>query len=376
MIFFGIIKNVFIFAPYFCYTKVKRMRCNSSNTTKRPTIGFIVYYSAFFLLCLFPLKGFSQDGDRTVDALVEMGFENVGWADDGNERIYTLQNSAYRLNGVGIGKAVDVIREIGLPEGKPCRIIVLDNNIPQISLCFLPVWEDSVYTGERRDWHVSYDLGGTWKKMRKVKKKNSSLFKVDILVYPQLSFKNLIITQIYQALFDLSPAIEVSLWKGMKLTGQLVIPVYNDGYGRLEEVVHPGHLTVSQSFRLPYNVFGKLTAGFFNASQYGVDLDMAYRFPDERFSLLARVGATGNGYWDAFTYHYDPTITFTWSLGGSFYWPLYNTQFNLKVEQYLQKEVGAKFEVIRHFRYCSIGLYAMKAKGININGRFLCAVGF
>lgn len=368
MIFFGIIKNVFIFAPYFCYTKVKRMRCSSSNTTKRPTIGFIVYYSAFFLLCLFPLKGFSQDGDRTVDALVEMGFENVGWADDGNERIYTLQNSAYRLNGVGIGKAVDMIREIGLPEGKPCRIIVLDNNIPQISLCFLPVWGDSVYTGERRDWHVSYDLGGTWKKMRKVKKKNSSLFKVDILVYPQLSFKNLIITQIYQALFDLSPAIEVSLWKGMKLTGQLVIPVYNDGYGRLEEVVHPGHLTVSQSFRLPYNIFGKLTAGLFNASQYGVDLDMAYRFPDERFSLLARVGATGNGYWDAFTYHYDPTITFTWSLGGSFYWPLYNTQFNLKVERYLQKEVGAKFEVIRHFRYCSIGLYAMKAKGINING--------
>jgi hypothetical protein len=147
-----------------------------------------------------------------------------------------------------------------------------------------------------------------------------------------------------------------------------VIPVYNDGYGRLEEVVHPGHLTVSQSFRLPYNIFGKLTAGLFNASQYGVDLDMAYRFPDERFSLLARVGATGNGFWDAFTYHYDPTITFTWSLGGSFYWPLYNTQFNLKVERYLQKEVGAKFEVIRHFRYCSIGLYAMKAKGINING--------
>ncbi len=64
------------------------------------------------------------------------------------------------------------------------------------------------------------------------------MFKIDVLVYPQLAFKNLVITQIYQVLFDLSPAIEVSLWKGMKLTAQLKIPVYNDGYGRFEDKVH------------------------------------------------------------------------------------------------------------------------------------------
>lgn len=100
--------------------------------------------------------------------------------------------------------------------------------------------------------------------------KNSSLFKVDVLVYPQLAFRNLLLTQIYQVLFDLSPAVEVSLWKGMKLTGQLKIPVYNDGYGSYEDKIHPGHLTISQRFRLPYNVFGKVTMGYFNADRYGV----------------------------------------------------------------------------------------------------------
>ena len=89
---------------------------------------------------------------------------------------------------------------------------------------------------ERDDWNVSYELGDTWKNARKIKLKNSSLFKIDVLVYPQLAFKNLVITQIYQVLFDLSPAIEVSLWKGMKLTAQLKIPVYNDGYGKYEAV--------------------------------------------------------------------------------------------------------------------------------------------
>lgn len=327
-----------------------------------------MHSAVFFLFCLLPIKGWSQTESAAVNALVEMGFENVACSDEADERVYVLQNSTYRLNGVGIGKAVDVIQKMGLPDKKVCRIIVLDNNIPQISLCYHPIIGDTVPEVERRDWNVSYDLGDSWNAVRKVKKKNSSLFKVDVLVYPQLSFKNMIITQIYQALFDLSPAVEVSFWKGMKLTGQVVIPVYNDGYGVLEEKVHPGHVTVSQSFRLPYNIFGKLTAGFFNAYQYGVDLNLTYRFKDERFSLLGRLGVTGMGYWDGFTFHYDPTMTLTWTMGGSFYWPLYNTQFNLKLEQYLLKEVGVKFEVMRHFRYCTIGFYAVKAKNVNING--------
>ena len=48
---------------------------------------------------------------------------------------------------------------------------------------------------ERDDWNVSYELGDTWKNARKIKLKNSSLFKIDILVYPEFSFKNVIITK-------------------------------------------------------------------------------------------------------------------------------------------------------------------------------------
>lgn len=317
------------------------------------------------ILCLLMLFGLpyievvAQTND-VVNVLVEMGFENVGCTEDDEERVYVLQNSAYRANGVGIAKAVDVIQKQGLPNYKPCRIVVLDNNVPQLSLYYRPIVGDAVSQATRNDWNVSYDLGDSWEKIRKIKTKNSSLFKVDVLVYPQVALKNLIINQIYQVLFHLSPAVEVSFWKGMKLTAQLKIPVYNDGYGMLEDKIHPGHLTLSQRFRLPYNVFGKLTLGYFNADQYGVDLDLMRPFKDERFSLLFRLGYTGTGYWNGFTLHYDPTMTWTWSVGGGFYWPQYNTQFSLKVEQYQMKDRGVRFEMIRQFRYCAIGFYAMK----------------
>ena len=297
------------------------MRYKNSNIRKCLTTKTIAQCAAFFLFCLLPLKGVCQTGESTVNTLVEMGFENVGWTEDEKERVYVLQNSAYRLQGVGIGKAIDVIQKMGLPGEKPCRVIVLDNNIPQISLYYHPVKGDTTAVAERKDWNVSYDLGDTWKQTGKIKKKNSSLFKVDILVYPQLAFKNLVINQIYQVLFDLSPAIEVSLWKGMKLTGQLKIPIYNDGYGIYEDKVHPGHLTISQSFRLPYDIFGKVTVGYFNTDRYGFDIDIVRPFKDERFAALLRLGYTGIGYWDSFKLHYDPTMTFTWSVGASFFGP-------------------------------------------------------
>lgn len=330
----------------------------------------IAQCAAFFLFCLFPLKGTCQTGEEVVDALVKMGFENVGWTEDDHERVYVLENSTYRIQGVGIGKAIDVIQERGLSESKTCRVVVLNNNVPQISLSYHPIKGDTVPQVERRDWNVSYELGDTWKEARKIKLKNRSLFKIDVLVYPQLAFKNLILTQIYQVLFDLSPAIEVSLWKGMKLTAQVKFPVYNDGYGIYEGKIHPGHLTISQRFRLPYNIFGRVTAGYFNMDRYGIDADFVHPFKDERFAAMLRLGYTGIGFWDGFTLHYDPTMTFTWSVGGSFFWTKYNTQFTVQAQQFLYKEVGVKAEMIRHFRYCSIGFYAMKAQEARFNGGF------
>jgi hypothetical protein len=79
---------------------------------------------------------------------------------------------------------------------------------------------------------------------------------------------------------------------------------------------------------------------------------------------------TGIGYWDAFHYHYDKDLVLTWSLGANFYWPEYNTQFSLKGEQYFLGERGVKFEMIRHFRYASVGFYAMKAQYAKSNGGF------
>lgn len=334
----------------------------SNNTTVRKAM--------LLLCCLLALRGYCQTGEETVNTLIQMGFENVGWSEDAKERVYVMENVAYRLNGVGIGKAVDVVQRMGLPDKKPCRLIFLDNNVPQISLYYQPIIGDTVPDANRADWDVSYNLGDNWRSSTKGKKANSSLFKVDVVVYPELSLKNLVITQIYQVLFNLSPAIEVSLWKGMKLTAQMVFPVYNDGYGKRADKIHPGFLTAQQVVRLPHNIWSTLTIGAYNGGRYGADLKLFHPFKDERFSIEGRVGLTGTYYWNGFEYVYGTKQRMTWSLGGSFYWPQFNVQASIKAEQYLLGEKGVRVDIIRHFRYTSIGFYAMKADGAKANGGF------
>jgi hypothetical protein len=340
------------------------------------TLAFRFWFYAIATILSFgipeTMKG--QDiliGNETIEELIGMGFENVRCAENENERIYTIENNVYKAQGVGIAKAIEIIQRQGLPSGKRCKVIVTHLEVPEMSLTYHPSnSNDSFSTNGNIGWETSYDVDG-WKEVRKEKAKNSSRYKVDILVYPQLSYKNLIITQIYQALFTLNPAVEVSFWPGMKFTGQLIVPIYNDGYSIYQDKVHPGFITLSQRFRLPYNIKGKATIGYFNADRYGMDLMFFRPFKaDERFSLEGRLGYVGIGYWDGFKLHYDTDMSLTWTIGANFYWPRYNTQFSLKGEQYLMKDRGVKFEMIRHFRYASIGFYAMKGKDANSNGGF------
>lgn len=342
---------------------MERMFFNLQTTHYR-CIGFII--ALFSSLVMWGQSGTS----KAVEELISHGFENVRWVEDEEECIYTIENNVYKAQGVGIAQALDIIQKYGLSTKKRCKVIVTHLEVPELSLTYHPNECDTTDVADKRQWETSYEVEDSWDSIKKGKAKNSSRFKVDILVYPQLSFKNLIITQIYQVLFTLNPAIEVSLWPGMKFTGQLILPVYNDGYGYLQDKVHPGFITLSQRFRLPFNIKGMATIGYFNADRYGADLQLFYPFKDERFSLEGRIGSVAIGYWDGFNLHYDTEFSTTWSLGANFYWPRYNTSFSLKGEQYLMGEKGMKFEMIRHFRYASVGFYAQKAKEANSNGGF------
>ena len=318
--------------------------------------------------------------------LVEAGFANVRAVQTPEFTVYTVENDYYKIPAEGFARAVQIIEGGGLDEDRPVKIIGTSYKVPEITLTYDP------QTGR---WDATKRLDASWDAVRGQPKLNDSFGKLDINVYPQVSLKNLIITQVYQSLWQLSPAFEVSLWPGGKISAQIKIPIVNDGYGVTESLVHPGFLTVSQRFRDPWhlNVFGKVTAGIFNANRIGAALELAYWFPNERFWVDTKMG-----YLDLVRFGYPNVITegvspyppagippgfwlhtnanpdwrFVWNLAVNYYNPSLQTQFLLRGERFLLGDFGVKFEMIRHFRHCSVGFYAMKGtdKAAHTNGGF------
>ena len=347
--------------------KYCRLMSNNGLRKRIKRISFVV------LGVLCPLLSVAQSGEETTDLLVKMGFENVSWAEDEQERVYVIENSAYRLTGVGIGKAIDEIQKYGLPEGgKLCRIIVLDNNVPQVSLCCnAPDGEGKELS--RKDWNVSYDLGKSWEMVKGRKRKNSSLFKVDVLVYPDFSFQNGRLSVPYQVNLNINPTLQASLWKGGKLTAQLVVPVVNDFGEYVNKEIRPGFVTLSQTVRLPYNIFLTGTVGFFNNDRAGVDLSGKMYLNNGNWWVDGRVSYTVEGLWgewviekgewkrkNRFLFAYERSrAQVTGQLGINYYWKRFDTQLAFRGESFIEGDYGVRFDMIRHFKYCSIGFYGM-----------------
>lgn len=317
------------------------------------------------LACIFFLVNVvcgaqENNTDETVQKLVDAGFVNVRAVEANGQIIYTIQNDAYKLQASGIAKALQIIDAENNSDGKVCKVIATYLGIPQVTLTYNP---------SAGSWKTTYRLDESWNAVKHEEMANVSYGKADIVVYPSLALKNLIINQVYQTLWQLNPAFEVSLWKGMKFTAQVKIPVHVkkfSGYD-YESEVHPGMITLSQRFRLPGNVFMRATGGILGGYRYGIDLEAKYPLPNERFSLEGNITYSGEGQfrhgWD---YVYKEFPDWTWSIGANYFWKPANTQFSLKVCQFLwssaavPQDRGVKFEMIRHFRGASIGFYAEK----------------
>ena len=308
---------------------------------------------------------FCQDVDSVALVLSREGFFNVRSAETDSMVVFTIENDRYKIQSEGVARAVSIIEGAGLAAEKPVRLIVTEYKTPQISVNFDP---------GIGDWKATTRLDEGWDLVRKQKKLNDSFGKVSIVVYPQVALKNLIINQVYQSLWVLSPALEVSLWPGMKFSYQLQFPIFNDGYGRYESKIHPSMITLSQRFRDPWNlnITGRLSVGTFSGARFGAALQLKYYFPNERFSLDGQAAYLGVYYFDSFNLHFDAkNMAFRWNVAANYYDPNYQTQFTLRMQKFLQGDLGIKFEMIRHFKHCSIGVYAMKGlDGGKTNGGF------
>lgn len=293
--------------------------------------------------------------------LTNNGFMNVRCAEDEQGIICTIENDEYKVEALGIRHAIELISQDSTLAKKPCTLIVLKNNVPQVA-----VKSNSDLNG----WDVTYDLPDGWKERLKGKEKaNSSLFKTDVVVYPQVMFASYVINSVYWYAFELAPAIQMQLWPGARMVAQVVIPVLNDRYYDDMKVV-PGSLVLQQNFRLPGNIRGRASLGYFSQASMGGQMELYYPLPvlNDHVALAGKMAYVERGYFSDLThFYYRKQEQLCYSFGPDLYWKQMNSQLRLRCEKYLKGETGFRAEALFHYRYSTFGFYAVRAKGIKTN---------
>ncbi len=291
--------------------------------------------------------------EEAARRLVEAGFLNVRSVETPEFTAFTVENDYYKLPAEGFARAVQILEGAGLDESKPVKLIGTSYKVPEVTITYNP---------ESGRWNTTKRLDASWDAVRKQKLYNNSFLRTDITVYPVFSLINLIITQVYQSLWELKPALEINLWPGARFSYQLVIPVFTDFFETQYRYIHPGMITLSQRFRDPWHlgIQGKLSIGQFSNNRFGALLEAAYWFPNERFWVDTQLGVVSVGSFRAFHWRYYWEPEFVWNVAANYYNAFLQTQFTLRAQRFLYGDYGIKFEMVRHFRHVSVGFYAEK----------------
>ncbi|MGZ2371941.1 YjbH domain-containing protein [Ancylomarina sp. YFZ004] len=331
--------------------------------------------SLFLLIALaFSTSAKGQDSDQFLSyQLCLSGFENVNVLSQNDNLLVALENNVYRWDVEAIAVALDTL--VAHSEKHiEISLYLMNHGMPQIQIQ-VPAAKWLLYrkgdlpkSGMVDALHISYKLDKNYDFLKNKNSWNTNLNKVDFVLYPQLAVQNTSLNQIYETQFNLAPAMEVDLWRGMQFTGQLIFPLIND-FGPEGDKIRPGFVSLAQNFRMGKSFFARAVLGHFNANRYGVDASVYHPFFNNRVELETNMGLTGSSHFFEGRWIRSSIDQLTWFVKTRYFDTIFNLQAALTYGKYINGDCGLRADLSRHFGPVSIGFFAMYSGGKS-NGGF------
>jgi hypothetical protein len=180
--------------------------------------------------------------------------------------------------------------------------------------------------------------------------------------------------RLFSYYFNMSPAVEVALWKGALLTAQVAIPASTNMAGQYKKI-RPGIITLTQESYFANSWWGRVLVGNFTNDRFGLHAEAQWHSKNGRFEARGQVGATSqsivnnkDGWYISNEFRYNG------ALRGSMYVPRYNLRFDLQAARYIYSDYGMRGDMTRYFGECAIGFYGMLSTQGRMNAGFSFAV--
>lgn len=322
---------------------------------------------------------FSQSQEKLYDQLHQNGYENIRIMRENRKLIVSVENIDYRWQIGALGNMLEQVL-VCCTDELEAEIVLVEKGLPQQALIInIQEWKNykagNLKAVEQKEIiRVSTRVQEDWKKLKEMKVVNRSSGKFDLVVYPEFSFKNTLLKKPFEIQLNIAPALQVDILRGLHFTGQVIFPLINE-LGYEGNFIRPGFVTVAQKFRLPHNWTGKANAGHFNASRYGVDVELEHFFANERWKWEMNAGLTGSSHFLDKQWIRSELNTLTWFSSLSYFYPRYSLKFKAGAAKYVYGDYGLFASCTRYFRETAFGFYFLLGEN-NINGGFHVTVPF
>lgn len=302
-----------------------------------------------------------------------MGFEDVAVVDKDETLYIAYTDNIYRGSVRGTFELLSKLLEDSRID-KNLHLLIQENLVPRIVLKAsgqdVRSYRDKQVNLKQliSCLQISYDVSGDYNALKDITRENRSASKIDLVLHPQLTLNSLWFDKLYGAVFNIAPAIEVSLWKGASFTGQVIFPVWNNLSGEIDHV-RAGMVVLRQEFRIPRNIFLTISAGNFSTNRIGTDIEFVHKTDNGLWEMGANAGLTGLSTFDSGKWKVTNWKKVNASGFLAYNEPHSQLHFNLSCHRYIYGDYGVRFGFSRYFGEVMIGFFGMTA-GEEYNGGF------
>lgn len=321
----------------------------------------------------------AQSVEQLNQALEKAGFENIRTMSHGKKIIVALENNVFRWDAFALSLALDSIAEFAT-EQEEIQLIVLRENIPQYILV-TPVksWKEfrfgrKEHSQMMKELIVTWESREVWEKLKRLPVTNRAAGKIELIAYPHLAYENTQLDQLYESQLNLSPLVNISLWKGGNFSGQVIFPLHNE-LGYSGDFIRPGYVTISQKLRLAERWLATFSAGNFSNNRYGTHLKISRPFSRENWVFEMDLGFTGSSHFYDNQWFNSPLNTFTGRGSLSWFYSRFNLVFTGGAARYIYGDHGLFGQLTRYFGETSVALY-FQVNENNKNGGFRVTMPF
>ena len=198
----------------------------------------------------------------------------------------------------------------------------------------------------------------------------------------ELFYADVNFTRLYNVRINATPGVKVHLGNDWMLSGQVQVPLVNEGYAKRYNMVRLSMANVSKELHFSQaKQYLKITAGLFGQERYGGDV--RWMWPVSSWLMLqARAGLTSH--WALgfdFDHNSESEFENDWAtfgqLGANVWLNPWNTEFRLSGGRYIHEDYGMEGEIVRHFNHCSVTAFMQwHEKFTNTGGTHNLSGGF